>query len=268
MKKLSKLLAKDFARDFVRVGKDEQYSEIFWKLEKAKDTHLVVVEDDKPIGIISIKDFTRILTNRLRRKRLSHVFASGLMTPNPIIVEGNTPINEVANIMLSKNISSVIVKVSENSFKIITKRDFLKNIHLIREYSIEDLMTKKPITVPLGMKITGAEMLIREKNISVLPVVEKDVLRGYVDVRILSKFLVELFLEPQHRHPEKLLKTVTLEDIMKNPFFITPENELEEFANILLKKGYKGQPIVISEDNPRVIGVLTETDITKAFSKI
>jgi len=259
--------AKDIARDPVKVGKDEQYSEVFWKLEKSKDTHLVVVEDDKPIGIISIKDFTRILTDRLRRKRLAHVFASGLMTTNLISVDGDVYLKDVARKMLEKGISSMLVRI-DDSYKIITKRDFLKNIDLIKEIKIKDIMTKEPITVPKGIKITGAEMLLREKKISILPVVEAGSLIGYVDVRILSKFLVELFLEPEHKHPEKLLRDLTLEEIMARPIYVTPEDSLHDIAKVLLKKGFKGTPIVTSENNPRVVGVVTETDVTKLIANV
>lgn len=264
--KISDLLVKDVARDFIKISKDEQYSEIFWKLEKYKDTHLVVVDEEKPIGIISIKDFTRILTNRLRRRRLTHVFASGLMTPNPITIDGKTPLVEAAKIMLDKGISSLIVEL-DGKYKIVTKRDFLKKVDVLGKLKLEEIMTENPITVPSGTKITGAEMLMRERNISILPIVEDGILVGFVDIRLLSKYLVELFLEPEHKHPEKLLKEKTLQDVMIPPPLVTPEDTLTDFSNLLLKKGFKGVPIVTSEGNPRVIGVVTETDITKLVSK-
>jgi len=134
------LKVKDLARDYVKVAKDEPYSELFWKLEKFKETHLVVVDDnDKPIGIISTKDFNRILTNRLRRRRLTHVFASGLMTPNPIVIDGEKSLVNAVEFMLEKGISSLIVDIGEEKYKIITKRDFLKHPELLGEHKVGSL---------------------------------------------------------------------------------------------------------------------------------
>ena len=265
--KIQDLKVKDLARDFIKVSKDEQYSEAFWKLDKSKDTHLVVVEDEKPIGIISVKDFTRVLTDRLRRKRLSHVFASGLMTPNPITIEGEKPLIEAPRIMLEKGISSLLVKIDEEDYKIVTKRDFLKTIDFIENRSVSLMMTNKPITVPTGTKITGAEKMMRDMKISTLPVVEDGILVGFVDVRLLSKYLVELFLNPKHKHPDKLLKEQTLEDIMISPPILTPEDTIYDASSLLLKRGYKGTPIVTSEKNRRVVGIVTETDVAKLFTK-
>ncbi|MGQ4890906.1 MAG: CBS domain-containing protein [Candidatus Njordarchaeia archaeon] len=266
--KIQDLKVKDLARDFIKVSKDEQYSEAFWKLEESKDTHLVVVENDKPIGIISIKDFTRILTDRLRRKRLSHVFASGLMTPNPITIDGEKPLIEAPKIMLEKGISSLLVKIDEENYKIITKRDFLKSVELLENKPVTQIMTNKPITAPSGTKITGAEKMMRDMNISILPIVEDGILVGFVDVRLISKYLVELFLDPKHKHPEKLLKEQTLEDVMIPPPIVTLEDTIYDVSFLLIKRGYKGTPIVTSDKNRRVIGIITETDITRLFAQI
>ncbi len=254
---------KEIAREYIKVAKDEQYSELFWKLDKFKDTHLVVVDDnDQPIGIISTKDFTRILTDRLRRKRLAHIFASGLMTPNPISISGEESVVNAVKIMLDKGISSLLVKI-DDKYKIITKRDFLKHTDLIVNKPLQEIMTENPITAAVGTKLTGAEMMMREKKISTLPVVDDGELVGHVDIRLISRKLVELFLEPEHKHPEKLLKEITLGDIMANPLFITPETDTHTLSKKLLKKEFKGTGIVTSEGNPRVIGVTTETDIAK-----
>ena len=260
----NELKVKDLARDYVKVAKDEPYSELFWKLEKFKETHLVVVDDnDKPIGIISTKDFTRIMTDRLRRKRLAHIFASGLMTPNPITISGEEKLTNAVKIMLEKGISSLLVDIGDDKYKIITKRDFLKHPEILGDRKVETFMTTDPITVATGTKLTGAEMLMREKKISVLPVVEDGELVGHVDIRLISRRLVELFLEPEHKHPEKLLKEITLGDIMAKPLFITPNYSLKDLSHSLLRKEFKGTAIVTSEGNPRVIGVVTETDIAK-----
>jgi len=128
-------------------------------------------------------------------------------------------------------------------------------------------MTENPITAAVGTKLTGAEMTMREKKISILPVAEDGELVGHVDIRLLSRRLVELFLEPDHKHPEKLLKEITLGDIMAKPIIITPTTDLNDLTRSLLKKGFKGTAVITSEGNPRVIGVVTETDIAKLILK-
>ena len=266
----SELLARDFMRPFTTVSKDEQLPQAFWTLESAGETHLVVVHDDKPIGIISYKDFLRVLTNRARRGTVSHLYVSSIMTTRLHTVTPETPISEVAKKMLDKGISSMIVIGGEREKGIITKRDVLKHIQSLPLKSIKvgDVMNRHVITAPSGLSVTGAERLLQEKKISTLPIVEEGTLIGYLDVHILARFLIDLYLSSEQKHPDNIIRETTVGDIMKGLFYIFETDNLQTFAQKILRKRFKGAPVILSESNRKVIGIITETDIVRILSEI
>ncbi len=257
-----KLKVSDFARPYTKVSKDELIQQAFLLLEGRKETHLVVYED-RPIGIVSYKDFLRILSDRLRRRSLSKLYVSSLMTEKLRIIDADASIVEAAQKMDFWGISSLLVKEKGKVTKIITKKDILSKVDLFPDFEVKFLMTENPKVVSSGSSLNYAESLIRDYKISTLPVVENDSLVGYLDIYIFTAFLMDVLTNPDIKHPQRLLKEVVVGDIMKGPFFVTPETTVREFGKEIVKKKYKGAPVVISEQNKRVIGIITETDFIK-----
>lgn len=266
----TKFLAKDFMRPFTVVSKDEQLPQAFWTLESTGETHLVIVQDDKPIGIISYKDFLRVLTNRARRGIISRLYVSSIMTTRLHIVTPDTPISEVAKKMLNKGISSMIIIGEEKEKGIITKRDILKHIQSLplKSIKVKEIMNRQVMTVPSGLSITGAERLLREKKISTLPVVEEGILIGYLDAHILAGFLINLYLNSEQKHPDNIIRETTVGDIMKGLFYVFETDDLQTFAQKILRRKFKGAPVILSEANRKVIGIITETDIIRLLSEM
>jgi len=191
------------------------------------------------------------------------------MTTSLITIDANETILNAAKKMLEYGISSLLVTEGENITSIITKKDILRKVKdlPIKDLNVDSIMSKSPITAPMGMTVTRAERLLREKKISTLPIVEEGELVGYIDIHILARFIIGLFLNPEHRHPEKVIRNVTLGDIMKGTFFVLPETSLAEFSIEILRRNFKGAPVVPSSMNKRVIGVVTETDIVKYIAQ-
>jgi len=261
----SSLLVKDFMRKYTMIDKDDLIPQAYWTLESRKDTHLVVTEDDRPVGIVSYRDFLRILTDRARRKHIAKLHVSSLMTEKLITISENATIKEACEIMLNKNISSILVTKDEEIIGIVTKRELLRKIDLLPQKAVRELMTPREelIVAPSGTKITGAEQIMRENNISTLPIVSGDKLVGYVDIHVLSRFLMRIFLDPKHRHPDKLIREITVGDIMKGPVYVLPEYPIKEFAKEVLRRKTKGAAVVLSPETMKLEGVITDTDIAK-----
>lgn len=264
------LQVRNFSRNFTHISKDELLPKAFWTLESTGDTHLVVIQDEKPIGIVSYKDFLHILADRVRRKQIHRLYVSSIMTTNLIGISETESIHTAAKMMIEKGISSLLVKRDDKIIGILTKKDILRKIDLFEfnNDEVESIMIKNPITAPRGLSITGAERLLKEKKISTLPIVEEGELVGYIDIHILARFMINLFLDPQHRHPETILHSATLGDIMKNPFYVFPNTTILTFSRKVLKRKYKGAPVVLSDANKRVVGIITETDIIKRIASM
>jgi CBS domain-containing protein len=75
----------------------------------------VVDDNDYIIGIVTAIDILKVIREG---KKLNTITAKDIMTPNPYVVKKDTPINDIIDIMIKKEIVMVPV-VEDNTDKII-----------------------------------------------------------------------------------------------------------------------------------------------------
>lgn len=133
---------------------------------------------------------------------------------------------------------------------------------------VKHRMTPNPVTVTPETSFSDAFRLIREKGIRHLPVVDK---KGKLIGIVAQKDLL-------HASPSSatslsvfeinyLLTTVQVREVMSCPAITVREDTpVEEAAKIMVQKGIGCLPVVREGD--LVVGVITETDIFKAFVEI
>ncbi|WP_028315427.1 CBS domain-containing protein [Desulfatibacillum aliphaticivorans] len=122
---------------------------------------------------------------------------------------------------------------------------------------IESLMVKNPLCVDVNASISEAIKLMQGNSIRHLPVVEKGgVLRGFVTLSDLKQGLIP-----------SMVGDLSLTDLMiKNPITVKPDEDVEDAAQIIYRKKIGGLPVV--DDNNRLLGIITVTDILRAFVEI
>ncbi|KMP12131.1 hypothetical protein UR09_01765 [Candidatus Nitromaritima sp. SCGC AAA799-A02] len=132
---------------------------------------------------------------------------------------------------------------------------------------VKELMSKKLLTVSPEDKVDKVFFLFNFENIRHMPVVEKGRLVGILSDRDLKKVLGP---------PKKFLEradgtTVTISarkvrTIMKRGLItIGPEQRAADAAAIMAKRKIGALPVVQKE---KLIGIITATDILKAFVKL
>ena len=109
-----------------------------------------------------------------------------------------TPYTTVYNaleIMVEKNVSSLVVMENEKLIGIFTERDYARKVVLkgksSRETPVGDIMSGNVITVHPDNSIDDCMQLMTGKFIRHLPVVEEDKLIGLVSIGDLVKFIIE-----------------------------------------------------------------------------
>ncbi len=114
-------------------------------------------------------------------------------------------------------------------------------------------MTTDLVTIRKEASIQEAMALMKQESIRHLPVVDKQMkLLGWITDADLRGVLIASMLEE-----------LTLEDVMiRKPFTVHPEMQLEEAARILLEKRVGGLPIV---KDGMLVGIITVADILSAF---
>jgi acetoin utilization protein AcuB len=130
---------------------------------------------------------------------------------------------------------------------------------------VQDRMSKPAMTVTPETPFQEALKLMETKKIRRLPVVDvASHLVGIVSERDLLHASPSPATSLSVWELNYLLWRLTVGDIMTEKVVtVTPESPLVEAARLMVEKKIGGLPVV-NESN-RVVGVITETDIFKAF---
>lgn len=131
---------------------------------------------------------------------------------------------------------------------------------------VKDRMTPNPITITPDTTFPDAFRIIREKGIRYLPVVNK---RGKLIGIVTQTDLL-------HASPSSattlsvfevnyLLARLTVEEVMQTPITVPEDAPIESAARVMVENGISCLPVMRDGD---LVGIITETDIFKAFQEI
>ncbi len=113
-----------------------------------------------------------------------------------IAVDSDISLKEAAKIMSDRNIGSLIVLKNDKIAGIITEKDVIKNISSLGK-KISSVMSKNVITANHDESLDNAALMMTEKRIKRLPVVDRGKLVGMItatDIIANSDILNEEFL--------------------------------------------------------------------------
>lgn len=154
---------------------------------------------------------------------------------------------------------------------------------------VEDVMNRNVITLKPDMTIKEATQLLAKKGISGAPVVnEEGKLIGILTVKDVLKVLKEqiegfgiyIFPTPfdfmetiplslpveSQKDIFKRISSIKVEKVMeKRVHYVKPEDDIYDALYLLVKKEVSRLPVV--DEEKRVIGILTRSDILRALSK-
>ncbi|WP_457555732.1 CBS domain-containing protein [Candidatus Pyrohabitans sp.] len=108
------------------------------------------------------------------------------------IVEPSTSVLEIARIMREKNIGSVLVKLSDVDWGIVTERDIVNKVVAkglsFKEVKASDIMSELTVTIDAQAPISKASELFNIYHIRRLPVMERGEIIGMITSRDVAKY--------------------------------------------------------------------------------
>ena len=117
---------------------------------------------------------------------------------------------------------------------------------------VAEIMNKDPITISPKTPVGQALKLMQQHQIRHLPVIENDVMVGWISARTLREVLLASMLE-----------VITVGDIMvQAPISVTTETSVEEAARLVHEHRIGGLPVL---EGDKLVGVLTVHDLLSAF---
>jgi signal-transduction protein with cAMP-binding, CBS, and nucleotidyltransferase domain len=113
-----------------------------------------------------------------------------IMTRNFVYCEPKTKVVDAAKKMIDKGVGSLIVKKEKKIIGIITEYDILNALAKkkdLRGVKVEEIMTKKVITISPNKDIYDALIKMRKKDLRRLPVVKGEMVVGMITWKDIIK---------------------------------------------------------------------------------
>lgn len=247
-------------------------------------SRLVVIENEKPVGIITEKDLVKAIY-RIDNKIIENVRVSEIITKRLLTITEDATLYDCAKMMLNNKISSVVILKKDGSLSgIITKTDLISVFltQAVEPLKISKIMTRPVITVKPADSLLYVESMLIKNRISRIVVVRNRKPVGIITHRDFIPAKIPLWLrqfgDPQEiekyrmaKNPNEFrsnqlsyLSTFIAADIMtSNPVTVDVTEDVSETSLLMIRHGISGLPVV---KNTFLVGIITKTDIVKAIS--
>lgn len=243
-------------------------------------SRLVVANDQGLQGIVTKKDLGMRLNQsepQWRRRPLDQVPVGLIMTPDPVTTGPGEQIRAVAQTMLDRDISSLIVKTEEDGvIGIVTKHDLVKYFSLIGSpLRVGDMMSGKPVTVSRLNTINSVMDIMAEHNVDRVVVTDADNEKvcagivtlddiGFVEINPRERNLYKEIRKSSSAGPRKYRTYVELpvvaEDLMATPLISTQQKAMAvEAARLMVENNFDMLPVI----NDTIVGQFNCEDVMK-----
>ncbi len=124
------------------------------------------------------------------------------MTKTPVTIKPETPVRKALQLMIKKDIGSLIVVKSGKPVGMITERDITRRslrptkAKGVYDNPVSRFMSRPVVTAPPSTPVWEAFETMVTKKIRRLPIVEQGRLVGIVTERDLFKWVIRVFYEP------------------------------------------------------------------------
>ncbi|NLA39379.1 MAG: CBS domain-containing protein [Methanomicrobiales archaeon] len=247
-------------------------------------SRLPVMEGNELQGILTKKDIAYRLRQTepmWRRRPIDRIPASILMTENPITVEPETSIHDIAATMLDHDISGLPVAENGTVVGIVTKLDIMRSAYLRGLFARVDEIMEEATTVSRYHSLDHVINTVKGRNGKLIVVNDNGSLAGiitesnlafyeYLDERknLPRKDVTHLRKEEpagQKRFRYVVEVSAVAEDIMSRPVItIPPGASLQDAVGLMLKNQINS--LVVVEDGD-IRGLLKRDDIIKVVAR-
>lgn len=140
---------------------------------------LVVLQCEKPVGIVTQTDVVQVLASHTLSQKVSDA-----MMKDVIVADGSMCVRDAAELMVSKDISCLVIMDEQAVAGVFTERDFLLRVVASQREpahtSLEQVKSSPVVTVPSDHSILAARRLLEQKEIRRLVVMKNEAMCGLI----------------------------------------------------------------------------------------
>ena len=239
---------------------------------------VVIIKDKKPIGIITERDINAFLEQDKTSRTLDEITLKEIMKKNiiSITVGQQDHFSQCAIRMDVFKIGSILV-VDDNGelVGITTQTDINRQFAELfpGKYKVRDYMTTKVSTCRDSDTLRFALSIINNNKTSRLVVTDDSGnVKGVITTNDFLKnseyFKITISKIRDYLMPKGISEEKKVRDLIKDEILIVePDDDLASAAYILEKNNVGGVPVIIEKNN-QLAGIVTKSDIVRAFSQV
>lgn len=168
-------------------------------MEAENIRRLVVIEDERFIGIITQTDMVQVLASYSISQEVSEI-----MTSRVAVIDSSASVKEAAELMASKDISCLVATEKEAVAGIFTERDLLKRVIAMKrspaQTKLKKVMSSPVVTVSSDCSVLSAHKLLERIGIRRLVVMDDETLRGVITQTDILKAIKTRLLEEEENY--------------------------------------------------------------------
>lgn len=187
-----------------------------------------------------------------------------IMTQDVVYVYTTSTISQALEIMKNHNIGGLpVVDTDKRVQAILTERDIISFFAgILSGVKVVNVMSLKLVTATPSMSIYEAERTMVEKGFRRLPIIVDGKVIGMVTARTILQFFGSgaVFKHLRSGTMAQVLQTSILEAATKDVYFVSPDADVGEAAEIMRQKNVGS--VLVSKDD-KLVGIITERDFFK-----
>lgn len=131
---------------------------------------------------------------------------------------------------------------------------------------VTTIMTQKIYTVKISDKLTDVIELVRKHNIRHIPVLDGKHLVGIISKSDLNRLTFSGLFEEQESSDEAILDMLTIAQVMTHKPRVVPSTyTIQDVAMILATEEFHALPVVDPNDETKLVGIVTTTDVIRCI---
>ena len=193
-------------------------------IEDENIRRLVVLEEERLVGIITQTDIVRVLTSYGMWKNVSE-----LMTSDVAVIADSVTVKEAAEVMASRDISCLVAMDNDDVVGIFTERDLLKRVIALKrnpaQTILKTVMSSPVKSVPSNYSIPSASKMMEKMRIRRLLVMDDKTLLGVVTQTDILKAIKGRLVEEEENYFRLLNESrncIYIVDLNNNTTYVNP----------------------------------------------
>ncbi|WP_224448995.1 CBS domain-containing protein [Haloprofundus salilacus] len=251
-------------QDFVELEADTRLGKVRSAFERENPKGIIITDDGDYVGVVGEK---QLIQSHIE----DNTKAAALMRSAPRI-DRHEDVREASRMLIEGDTQIAPVYEGEKLWGIITSDAILEAVHdNLDALTVEQIYTGDVVTIREEDSVGQAINRLRENGISRLPVLnENSKLTGVLTTHDITEFVVRNEARQgtgdRSGDLERMLD-LPVYDLMTSPVFTTNSGEsVKDAVSRMFENDIAGLIVTPSDNDSKVLGVLTKTDVLRALT--